>query len=74
VEQRSGKKNGIPVSVKTRLGYNRDQLEEWLPVSSEKSPAVITVHGRTRKEMSKVPARWERIAKAVEIRNEIQKG
>jgi nifR3 family TIM-barrel protein len=62
---------GIPVSVKTRLGYNRDQLEEWLPVLIKEAPAAITIHARTRKEMSKVPARWERVARAVEIRDEI---
>lgn len=60
----------LPVSVKTRLGYNQDQLEEWLPELLAEEPAVITVHARTRKEMSKVPARWERVARAVEIRNE----
>jgi nifR3 family TIM-barrel protein len=62
---------GIPISVKTRLGYNRDQLEEWLPALLAETPAAITMHARTRKEMSKVPARWERVARAVEIRNEI---
>ncbi len=62
---------GLPVSVKTRLGYNQDQLEEWLPEILAEQPAVVTVHARTRKEMSKVPARWERVARAVEIRNEL---
>jgi tRNA-dihydrouridine synthase len=62
---------GIPVTVKTRLGYNHDQLEEWLPHLINERPAAITVHARTRKEMSKVPARWERIARAVEIRDSI---
>lgn len=62
---------GIPVSVKTRIGYNRDQLEEWLPYLINETPAAITLHARTRKEMSKVPARWERIARAVEIRDEM---
>ncbi len=61
----------IPVSVKTRVGYNKDELETWLPELLAEHPAVITVHARTRKEMSKVPARWERVARAVEIRNEI---
>jgi nifR3 family TIM-barrel protein len=61
----------LPVSVKTRLGYNQDQLEEWLPELLAEEPAVITVHARTRKDMSKVPARWERVARAVEIRNEL---
>ena len=60
----------LPVSVKTRLGYNKDILDEWLPKILAAEPAAITVHARTRKEMSKVPARWERIARAVEIRNE----
>ncbi|MDD2766781.1 MAG: tRNA-dihydrouridine synthase family protein [Candidatus Moranbacteria bacterium] len=59
----------IPISVKTRLGYNEDTLEEWLPKLLEMNIAAITVHARTKKEMSKVPARWERIKRAVEIRN-----
>lgn len=59
----------LPVSVKTRLGYHQDQLETWLPELLAEEPAVVTVHARTRKEMSKVPARWERVARAVEIRN-----
>lgn len=57
----------IPVSVKTRLGYNKDELETWLPALLEAEPAAITLHARTRKEMSFVPARWERVARAVEI-------
>lgn len=61
----------IPVSVKTRLGYNKDELETWLPILLSAKPAVITIHARTRKEMSKVPARWERVKRAVEIRNEL---
>jgi nifR3 family TIM-barrel protein len=63
---------GVPVSVKTRVGYNQDQLEEWLPAILKESPAAVTIHARTRKEMSKVPARWERVQRAVEIRNELK--
>ena len=62
---------GLPVSVKTRLGYNKDELDEWLPKILETDVAAVTIHARTRKEMSKVPARWERIKAAVEIRNEL---
>ena len=62
---------GLPVSVKTRLGYNKDILDEWLPALLAAKPAAITLHARTRKEMSKVPARWERVKRAVEIRNEL---
>ena len=64
----------LPVSVKTRLGYNKDELEEWLPALLETGLAAVTIHARTRKEMSKVPARWNRIARAVEIRNEFPRG
>lgn len=59
----------LPVSVKTRLGYNTDILEEWLPEILAEDVAAVTIHARTRKDMSKVPARWERIAAAVKIRD-----
>ena len=66
----------IPVSVKTRLGYNKDILEEpgrpdggWLAKILSAEPAALTLHARTRKEMSKVAAHWERVKRAVEIRD-----
>ncbi len=62
---------GLPVSIKTRLGYNRDELETWLPELLSAEPAVITIHARTRKEMSKVPAHWDRVKRAVEIRDAV---
>lgn len=61
----------LPVSVKTRVGYNKESLDEWLPALLEAAPAAITLHLRTRKEMSLVPANWELMKKAVEIRNRI---
>lgn len=61
----------LPVSVKTRLGYNTDELDTWLPHVLSTKPAVVTLHARTRKEMSLVPARWERVKAAVEIRNSV---
>ncbi len=66
---RMGESGGIPVSVKTRLGYNEDELEEWLPVLLAEKPAALTVHARTRKDLSKVPARWERLKRVVELRD-----
>ena len=62
----------IPLSVKTRLGYNSDQLEEWLKILLKEKLAVVTIHARTKKEMSKVPAKWNRIKDAVEIRNKLK--
>ena len=63
----------LPVSVKTRIGYNKNELETWLPEILAELPAVVTIHCRTRKEMSDVPARWEHVKRAVEIRDELQK-
>lgn len=59
----------LPVSVKTRIGYNKNTLSEWLPALLETEPAAITIHARTRKEMSAVPAKWEIIADAVRMRD-----
>ncbi len=69
--KRGARKNGknLPVSVKTRIGYNKNELETWLLALLETNPAVITLHARTRKEMSLVPARWEHVKRAVEIRD-----
>jgi nifR3 family TIM-barrel protein len=64
----------IPVSVKTRIGYNKNELDSWLPEILAEDPAVVTIHARTRKEMSKVPARWEEVKRAVEIRNALPAG
>ncbi len=57
----------LPVSVKTRIGDTKNILDTWLPALLEEQPAAIIIHARTRKEMSKVPARWETVAQAVEI-------
>lgn len=52
---------GLPVSVKTRLGLNKPQLDTWIaPLLETKIPALI-IHGRTKVEMSKVPAHWDLI-------------
>lgn len=63
----------LPISVKTRVGFNKVELEEWIPELLAEDIAVLTVHARTRKEMSKVPARWEHVKRAVEIRDSLGK-
>src|SRR3989344_3855972 len=55
---------GLPVSIKTRIGYNKIITEEWVSHLIEAEPAAIVLHGRTMKEMSKVPAHWDEIGKA----------
>jgi nifR3 family TIM-barrel protein len=62
---------GIPVSVKTRIGYNKDEIDIWIPVVLSEQPAALTIHARTRKEMSKAPALWERVARVVALRDEL---
>jgi nifR3 family TIM-barrel protein len=57
----------LPISVKTRIGDTKNILSEWLPELLQEKPAAIIIHARTRKEMSRVPARWESIKEAVEI-------
>ena len=62
----------LPVSVKTRIGFNKMEIESWVPAVLEAEPAVLTVHLRTVKEMSKVPAHWEMMKRIVEIRDEMK--
>ncbi len=60
----------LPISVKTRIGFNKNELERWIPELLKTGLAAITVHARTKKQMSKVSAQWANIARAVELRNE----
>ncbi len=57
----------LPVSVKTRIGYNKIITEEWVSHLIEAGPDAIIIHGRTSKEMSKVPNHWDEIGKAVQL-------
>lgn len=59
----------IPVSVKTRVGYNKVQIDEWIPFLLSQGLDALTIHARTRKEMSLVPARWEHVKEVVAIRD-----
>ncbi len=61
----------LPLSVKTRIGYNVDEMERWVPQILSEEPATLTLHLRTRKEMSDVPAHWERMKDAVALRNSL---
>ncbi len=60
-----------PVSVKTRIGYNQDEIDTWIPHLLAQKPAALTVHLRTRKEMSEVPARWELMPRIAKLRAEL---
>ncbi|HRN96714.1 MAG TPA: tRNA-dihydrouridine synthase [Candidatus Levybacteria bacterium] len=62
----------LPVSVKTRIGMRKIVTEEWVSFLFEQEIANLTIHGRTVAEMSKVPAHWDEIAKAVKIRDQMK--
>ncbi len=57
----------MPVSVKSRIGYNQIQIEDWAKNLIEAKPAAITFHLRTMKELSLVPAHWDQIRIPVEL-------
>lgn len=59
--------DGLPVSVKTRAGYNKVEIDTWIPKLLETKPACLILHARTRKEMSKVPAQWNLVKETVEL-------
>lgn len=66
------KAGGLPVSVKTRLGYYEiDEWKDWLKHVFEQDIANLSIHLRTRKEMSKVYAHWELIEAIKNLRDEI---
>ncbi|HSE61488.1 MAG TPA: tRNA-dihydrouridine synthase [Candidatus Saccharimonadales bacterium] len=65
------KEGGIPVSVKTRIGFKTIQTEEWLGFLLNQDIAALTVHGRTQREQSRVPAHWDEIAKVVALRDQL---
>ena len=61
----------LPISVKTRIGYNKNEIETWIPEILKEGVAVLTVHLRTRKEMSLVPAHWDLMPQIVALRDKI---
>ncbi len=68
----AAKSSGLPISVKTRLGYSRvDEWRDWLTHILQQDIENLTIHLRTKKEMSKVPAHFELIPKIVKLRDEI---
>ena len=68
----AAKKSGLPVSVKTRLGYTYvDEWREWLTIILKQDIVNLTIHLRTKKEMSKVAAHYELIDEIIKLRDEI---
>lgn len=63
-------KRSIPVSVKTRVGYDTPVINEWIPTLLEMKPAVIALHGRTLQQGYSGEASWENIAQAAKLINQ----
>lgn len=61
----------VPVSVKTRLGFNEVDFT-WHELLLQQKLDMLTIHGRTRKQMSKVPAEWEKIGYIRQIRDDMK--
>ena len=69
---RATKMAGLPTSVKTRLGYSRvDEWKDWLTNILTEHPDALTVHLRTKKEMSKVAAHYELVPEIVALKNKL---
>jgi tRNA-dihydrouridine synthase len=62
----------LPVSVKTRIGFNEMEYKKWIPYLLKMDIAALTIHGRTKKEMSDVPAHWDIIGEVVKMRNKLK--
>ena len=68
----AAKTAGLQVSVKTRLGYTHiDEWKEWLTHLLKQDIVNLTIHLRTKKEMSKVPAHFELLPEIIALRDEI---
>lgn len=63
--------SGLPVSIKTRIGYNKNEIKEWIVFLLRQKLPALTVHLRTRKEMSDVPAHWDLMLEIVKMRDEL---
>ena len=71
IEAAKDGEGSLPVSVKTRIGFNTVEIDTWIPALLSANLAALTVHLRTRKEMSKVPAHWEYMKRIVELRDKL---
>jgi nifR3 family TIM-barrel protein len=60
-------RRSIPVSVKTRIGYDRIVIEDWIRILLDENLAAITLHGRTLQQQYRGCADWAAIARAAEI-------
>lgn len=63
----NSKRRTLPVSIKTRIGFDTIITEEWIKVLLQSEPSAISIHGRTLKQMYSGLPDWEEIGKAAYI-------
>jgi nifR3 family TIM-barrel protein len=68
---RAAKKTGLPVSVKTRVGYKIETIDDWIPALLAEKPAALIVHFRTRSAMFKGQANWALAKPIIKLRDKI---
>lgn len=61
----------LPISVKTRVGYSAESIDTWIKMLLVQDIAVLSVHARTRSQLSKVAANWNYIKQIVELRDSV---
>lgn len=63
---------GLPISVKTRLGWDSYELD-WIKFLLEQNLDALTIHGRTATGFRSKKVLWSRITPCVDLRNELGK-
>jgi len=67
---KTGLDGRLPLSVKTRIGFSEIDMS-WIEFLLKQDINMLTIHARTRKEKSRVPAHWEYFNQAIELRDKI---
>lgn len=67
---RKGLDGKLPLSVKTRIGFNTVDMT-WIEFLLSQKLDALAIHGRTKKQMSDVPADWELVGQARELRDKL---
>lgn len=61
----------LPVSVKTRIGFNSIETEPWIGTLLKQNPDAIIIHARVQSAESKGPVMWDEIKKSVDLRDQV---
>jgi tRNA-dihydrouridine synthase len=62
--------NALPVSVKTRVGFTTIDMS-WIEFLLSKKLNMLSIHGRTAKQLSSAPASWDLIGQAAQLRTSL---